>query len=54
MKNISHLLTGLLASLFFFVGYERAAAWLLGMNRAGLAAFDERATNPTVLPCNWA
>lgn len=54
MKHLSHLLTGLLASLFFSFGCHRVAAQLIGLDRADLVQCGDRAAAPTALPCNWA
>jgi hypothetical protein len=54
MKHLSHLLTGLLASLFFSVGCHRVAAQLIGLESAGLVPLGDRAATPSNFPCSWA
>lgn len=54
MKHLSHLIAGLLASLFFSFGCHRVAAQLLGLDRADLVQFGDRAATPTIYPSNWA
>jgi len=54
MKHLSHLIAGLLASLFFSFGCHRVAARLLGLDRADLVQFGDRAATPTIYPSNWA
>ncbi len=54
MKHLSHLLAGLLASLFLSAGCHVIAAKLMGLDEADLAQFCDRANAPTVLPSSWA
>lgn len=55
MKNLSHLLTGLLASLFLLVGCERIAEWLMDSDGGdSCPSWIERAASPSVFPSQWA
>lgn len=53
MKHLSHLLAGLLASLFLSTGCHVIAAKLIGLN-GDMAPLGDRATNACVFPSQWA